>query len=141
VTAGDVVDYDAALCPTSPPELRVPCGLRYHGMAPLVSLGASLGIIRPVAYHQIECFEAARLFANAEGIIPAPETSHAIRAVIDEAVRCRETGEAKCILFNFGGHGLCDLASYDMHRNGELEDLDCSQETTDTALAELPDPE
>ena len=88
-------------------------GLRYHGMAPMVSLAASLGLIEAAAFHQIECFEAAKLFAATEGIIPAPETSHAIRGAIVEAIRCRETGEEKCILFNFSGHGLCDMGSYD----------------------------
>ena len=80
-------------------------GLRYHGMAPMVSLGAKLGLIEPISFHQIECFEAARLFAQTEGMIPAPETSHAIRAAIIEAIRCRETGQEECILFNFSGHG------------------------------------
>ena len=90
-------------------------GLRYHGMAPMVSLGAKLGLIEAAAFHQIECFEAAKLFAATEGTIPAPETSHAIRAAIVEAIRCHETGEEKCILFNFSGHGLCDLGSYDRY--------------------------
>jgi tryptophan synthase beta chain len=113
-------------------------GLRYHGMAPMVSLGAKLGLIEAAAFHQIECFEAAKLFAATEGTIPAPETSHAIRAVVNEAVRCRETGEEKCILFNFSGHGLCDLGSYDRFLSGELEDYSYPQEKIDEALAELP---
>jgi len=113
-------------------------GLRYHGMAPMVSLGASLGIIEPAAFHQIECFEAAKLFAATEGTIPAPETSHAIRAAINEAIRCRETGEEKCILFNFSGHGLCDMGSYDRFLSGKLEYYAYPQEKIEEAIAELP---
>jgi len=113
-------------------------GLRYHGMAPLVSLGAKLGLIEAAAFHQVECFEAAKLFAETEGIIPAPETSHAIRAAVAEAVRCRETGREECILFNFSGHGICDLGSYDRFLAGELEDYAYPKELIDSALAELP---
>ncbi|NQU21719.1 MAG: pyridoxal-phosphate dependent enzyme, partial [Candidatus Nealsonbacteria bacterium] len=114
-------------------------GLRYHGMAPMVSLGIDLGLIEAAVYHQIECFEAAQLFAATEGIIPAPETAHAIRAVIVEALKCKETGEEKCICFNFSGHGLCDLGAYDKFLAGELEDHAHSQEKIDAAIAELPD--
>jgi tryptophan synthase beta chain len=113
-------------------------GLRYHGMAPMVSLCASLGIVEAAAFHQNECFEAAQLFAKTEGIIPAPETSHAIRCAIVEAIKCRETGEAKCIVFNFSGHGLCDMASYDKYLGGQLEDYAYPQEHIESALAELP---
>lgn len=113
-------------------------GLRYHGMAPMVSLGVKLGLIEPAAFHQIECFEAAKLFAATEGIIPAPETSHAIRAAINEAIRCRETGKEECILFNFSGHGLCDLGSYDKFLSGELEDFEYPREKIEAAIAELP---
>ena len=113
-------------------------GLRYHGMAPMVSLAAELGIIEPVAYHQLECFEAARLFAATEGIIPVPETSHAIRATIVEAEKCRETGEAKCLAFSFSGHGLCDLGSYDKFLGGQLEDYAYPREKIREAIAELP---
>jgi tryptophan synthase beta chain len=113
-------------------------GLRYHGMAPMVSLVAKLGIVEAVAVHQIECFQAAQMFALSEGTIPAPETSHAIRVAINEAIRCRETGEAKCILFNFSGHGLCDLGAYDRYFSGELEDYAYPKEKIDAALAELP---
>ena len=91
-----------------------------------------------VAVHQIECFQAAQTFALSEGTIPAPETSHAIRVAINEAIRCRETGEAKCILFNFSGHGLCDLGAYDRFYSGELEDYAYPKEKIDAALAELP---
>jgi tryptophan synthase beta chain len=113
-------------------------GLRYHGMAPMVSLCATLGIVEAAAFHQNECFEAAQLFAKTEGTIPAPETSHAIRGAINEAIRCRETGEAKCILFNLSGHGLCDMASYDKYFTGQLEDYAYPTEHIKTALAELP---
>ena len=113
-------------------------GLRYHGMSPMVSLGAKLGLIEAAAFHQIECFEAAQLFACTEGVIPAPETSHAIRAAIVEALRCKETGEEKCILFNLSGHGLCDLGSYDRYFSGELEDFEYPKELIDAALADLP---
>jgi tryptophan synthase beta chain len=113
-------------------------GLRYHGMAPMVSLLVKLGIMEPVALHQTECFEAARLFAKTEGTIPAPETSHAIHAAVVEAIRCRETGEEKCILFNFSGHGLCDLGAYDRYLSGQIEDFEYPQERITAALAELP---
>jgi tryptophan synthase beta chain len=113
-------------------------GLRYHGMAPMVSLGASLGLIEAAAFHQVECFEAARLFATTEGIIPAPETSHAIRCAIDEAIRCRETGQEKCILFCLSGHGLCDMASYDRFLGNKLVDYAYPQEKIEEAIAELP---
>jgi tryptophan synthase beta chain len=113
-------------------------GLRYHGMAPMVSLGVKLGLIEPTSFHQIECFEAARLFAQTEGTIPAPETSHAIRAAVNEAIRCRETGQEECILFNFSGHGLCDLGSYDKFLSGKLDDFEYPQERIAAAIAELP---
>ena len=113
-------------------------GLRYHGMAPMVSLCAHLKLIEAAAFHQIECFEAAQLFARTEGIVPAPETSHAIRAVINEALRCRDTGEAKCLLLNFSGHGLCDLGAYDRFLSRQLEDYAYPQEKIEEALAELP---
>jgi len=113
-------------------------GLRYHGMAPMISLGAELGIIEAAAYHQLECFDAARLFASTEGIIPAPETAHAIRAVVNEAERCRQQGKEECIVFNFSGHGLCDLGAYDRYLAGELEDYAYPQEKIEAAIAELP---
>ncbi len=113
-------------------------GLRYHGMAPLVSLCADLGIIEPVAFHQKSVFEAARLFAQTEGIIPAPETSHAVKAAIDEAIRCRDERQEKCIVFNLSGHGICDLGSYDKFLAGELEDYELPQNAIDEALQGLP---
>jgi tryptophan synthase beta chain len=113
-------------------------GLRYHGMAPLVSLGAKIGLIEPAAFHQIECFEAAQLFARTEGIIPAPETSHAICGAVREAIRCREEKTEKCIVFNLSGHGLCDMSSYDRFLGGHLEDYAYPREKIEEALAELP---
>ncbi len=113
-------------------------GLRYHGMAPMVSLTAKLGLVEAAAYHQLECFEAAKLFAETEGIIPAPETSHAVRGAIVEALRCKELGQERCILFNCSGHGLCDLGSYDRYLAGELQDYEYPQEKIEAALRELP---
>ncbi|HYW77967.1 MAG TPA: TrpB-like pyridoxal phosphate-dependent enzyme, partial [Thermoguttaceae bacterium] len=113
-------------------------GLRYHGMAPMVSHAADLGLIEAAAFHQIECFQAAQLFAATEGIIPAPETSHAIRAAINEAIRCREEGKEECILFNLSGHGICDLGAYERYFSDELEDYAYPQEKIEAAIAELP---
>ncbi len=97
-------------------------GLRYHGDAPLVCKLYDLGHISAVAYRQTEVFEAAVTFARTEGIVPAPESSHAIKKAIDEALRCKETGEEKVILFNLSGHGYFDLSAYDKFLRGELED-------------------
>ena len=113
-------------------------GLRYHGMAPAVSLTKELGLVQAEAYHQLECFEAAQLFAASEGIIPAPESSHAIRAAIVEALRCKDTGREECIVFNLSGHGLCDMGSYEKFFEGHLEDYAYPQEKIAEALAELP---
>ncbi len=113
-------------------------GLRYHGMAPSLSLVQKLGAIEARAYHQNAAFAAGVLFARTEGICPAPETNHAIRAAIDEALRCKQTGEGKCIVFNFSGHGHFDLLSYDKYLAGELEDFELPQAHIDAALAELP---
>jgi len=81
------------------------------------------GLIEARAYHQVEVFEAAVTFARTEGFIPAPETSHAVKAAIDEAVKCRESGESKCIFFNFSGHGCLDLSAYDDYLAGKLSDV------------------
>jgi tryptophan synthase beta chain len=113
-------------------------GLRYHGMSPLVSILRHKGILEAVAVRQNESFEAAVMFARTEGLCPAPETSHAIRVAVDEAIRCRETGEEKCIVFNLSGHGHFDLTSYDKYLAGELVDYDLPQEQIDSALVELP---
>jgi tryptophan synthase beta chain len=98
-------------------------GLRYHGMAPMVSHLYDQGFIDAVAYRQNECFEAALRFARTEGIIPAPESSHAVKAAIDEALRAREAGEERVILFNLSGHGHFDMAAYDAYLAGELADV------------------
>ncbi len=98
-------------------------GLRYHGDSPIISLLVKEGLMEAVAYHQVEVFEAAVLFAQTEGYVPAPETAHAIKAAIDEAIRCRESGEGKTIFFNFSGHGLLDLAAYDEYLSGSLSDV------------------
>lgn len=102
-----------------PPALHAG-GLRYHGMAPLVSHLMSLGMIEPRSYDQLEVFAAATLFAQTEGLIPAPESSHAIKAVIDEALEAKKEGKKRVIVFNLSGHGLLDLASYDSYRNGNM---------------------
>ncbi|HRU04797.1 MAG TPA: TrpB-like pyridoxal phosphate-dependent enzyme [Candidatus Brocadiia bacterium] len=113
-------------------------GLRYHGMAPIVSHLKELGMIEAVACHQNAVFEAASLFAKVEGIIVAPESAHAVRVAIDEALRCKETKQAKTILFNLSGHGCLDLAAYEAYHDGLLEDFELPQEAIDKALAELP---
>jgi tryptophan synthase beta chain len=107
-------------------------------MAPMVSLAAKLGLIEAAAFHQTECFEAAQLFAQTEGIIPAPESSHAICGAVKEAIRCRDEKVEKCIVFNLSGHGLCDMTSYDRFLGGHLEDYAYPREKIEEALAELP---
>ncbi|WP_286681385.1 TrpB-like pyridoxal phosphate-dependent enzyme, partial [Methanoculleus sp. DTU007] len=97
-----------------PPSIHAG-GLRYHGMSPLVSRLVQDGVVRPVAYHQNDVFSAAVQFARTEGIIVAPEAAHAVKAAIDEALRCRKTGEAKTILFSCSGHGNFDLSSYEAY--------------------------
>jgi tryptophan synthase beta chain len=109
-------------------------GLRYHGMAPQVSQLIVDNIIEPLAVHQIETFEAGVLFARTEGIIPAPETNHAIAAVIREAKRAKEEGKEKTILFNMSGHGLVDLAAYDAYFSGKLSDYALPEEEIERAL-------
>ncbi len=104
-----------------PPKIHAG-GLRYHGMAPSVSHLYDLNLVDAVAYPQTKVFEAAVMFARTEGILPAPEPSHAIRAVIDEAVKAREENKKKVILFNLCGHGMLDLASYDAFLGGKLKD-------------------
>lgn len=111
-------------------------GLRYHGMAPIVSALVRDGIITPKAVHQMECFEAGVLFAKTEGIIPAPETTHAIRGAIIEAMK--DPKEPKTILFNFSGHGLIDMASYDNYFSGKLSDFTYPRDQIEASLARLP---
>ncbi len=113
-------------------------GLRYHGMAPLISHLYELGMFEAVAYPQNPVFEAATQFTRAMGILPAPEPSHAIRAAIDEAIRCREAGEAKTILFNLCGHGHFDLAAYDNYLRGNLVDFELPQSQIQSAMDHLP---
>jgi tryptophan synthase beta chain len=111
-------------------------GLRYHGMAPIISALIRDDIIQPKSVHQLECFEAGVLFARTEGIIPAPETTHAIRGAIIEAMK--EPDKPKNILFNFSGHGLIDMAAYDSYFNGELHDYAFPAEEIAASLATLP---
>ncbi len=96
-------------------------GLRYHGMAPMVSLAADLDFVQAVAYDQTETFKAGMMFARSEGIIPAPETTHAILGAIDLAMQAKESNEEKTIVFNLSGHGLLDLAGYDRYLNGSMQ--------------------
>jgi tryptophan synthase beta chain len=105
-----------------PPSIHAG-GLRYHGDAPLICKLVQTGRMKARAYPQTAVFEAAALFAKVEGRVPAPETAHAVKAAIDEAVQARETGEERVILFNFSGHGLLDLAAYDDFLRGKLEDV------------------
>jgi tryptophan synthase beta chain len=113
-------------------------GLRYHGMAPLVSHLAELGQIEPRAEAQLGCFAAGIEFARAEGIIPAPEATHAVRAAIDEALLCKQSGESKVILFNLCGHGHFDMGAYTDYMAGRLRDHEYSLEEVAMALAGLP---
>jgi tryptophan synthase beta chain len=113
-------------------------GLRYHGMAPTVSLLTSTGHIEPRAYGQNVCFEAGVMFARQEGIIPAPESNHAIRAAIDEALVAKEKDEKKVILFNLSGHGHFDMSSYDAYLAGKLLDNGFSNEEMVKSLATVP---
>ena len=114
-------------------------GLRYHGMSPLVSQAVIEGLATPRALHQLECYQAAVQWARSEGVIPAPETSHAVATVIQEAIKAKEEGKEKVILFNLSGHGLMDLAGYDKYMAGELSDFTLPQEEIDQAEAELKD--
>ncbi len=113
-------------------------GLRYHGMAPTVSALANSGYIQAVAVPQVSTFEAAIQFAHAEGIIPAPETAHAIRVAIDEALDAKQKGEKRVILFNFSGHGFFDMAAYETYLQGKLEDYEYPTEAIQASLAKLP---
>ncbi len=113
-------------------------GLRYHGMAPLISHVYSLGLLEAVAVRQTKVFEAAVLFANTEGIVPAPESAHAIRAAIDEALKAKQEGVSKNILFNLTGHGLLDLASYDNYLAGKLQDYDHPEEAIAASMEHMP---
>ena len=113
-------------------------GLRYHGMAPLVSHVKELGLIEAKAYHQLACFEAGIQFAKAEGILPAPEANHAVRGAIDEALRCKAEGKSETILFNLCGHGHFDLGAYEAYMNHSLPDFDYPEEAIQRSLLNLP---
>ena len=113
-------------------------GLRYHGMAPMVSHLKELGLIEARAYTQTEVFEAGVEFARVEGVLPAPEANHAVKAAMDEAVRCREEGVSQAILFNLCGHGHFDMQAYIDYFAGKLEDHEYSEDEVAMALAGLP---
>jgi tryptophan synthase beta chain len=112
-------------------------GLRYHGKAPSLSLLIKSGVVSTKAYTQNEIMEAGRLFSTIEGIVPAPETCHAVKAVIDEALTCKRTGEDKVILFNFSGHGLLDLKAYEDYFGGRLIDSE-DQRNIEKSIASIP---
>jgi tryptophan synthase beta chain len=113
-------------------------GLRYHGMAPSICALLDQGEAEARAYHQNTCFDAALSFARSEGHIVAPETAHAVRAVYDEALACKESGESKVILFNASGHGHFDLAAYDAYLSQDLPDYELEDEQIQVALEDLP---
>ncbi|MFZ5557687.1 MAG: TrpB-like pyridoxal phosphate-dependent enzyme [Pseudomonadota bacterium] len=113
-------------------------GLRYHGMAPLVSHVKELGLIEARAYAQLGCFEAGVAFARAEGILPAPEANHAVKGAIDEALRCKQEGRAQTILFNLCGHGHFDMQAYIDYFEGKLTDQTYDEAELAMALAGLP---
>ncbi|MBM3248236.1 MAG: TrpB-like pyridoxal phosphate-dependent enzyme [Candidatus Omnitrophica bacterium] len=114
-------------------------GLRYHGMAPLVSQAIVEGLIAPRAYNQIKCYESAILWARTEGSVCAPETSHAIACVIEEALKAKEEGKKKVILFNYSGHGIMDLGGYDKFISGQLQDYSMSQDELNKSLESIKD--
>ena len=113
-------------------------GLRYHGMAPLVSHLKELGLVEACAVHQTPCFEAGVAFARAEGIVPAPETTHAVRVAIDEALAAKKEGRARTILFNLSGHGHFDMQAYTDYFAGKLEDRNYDEAALRDSLAALP---
>ena len=113
-------------------------GLRYHGMSPLVSHAKELGLIEARAYHQNACFQAGIEFARCEGIVPAPEATHAVRCAIDEALRCKQEGKTETIVFNLSGHGHFDMQAYINYFEGELVDQNYDEKELATALAGLP---
>jgi tryptophan synthase beta chain len=114
-------------------------GLRYHGDAPSLSMLVKHGHMEARAYTQNQVFDAGVQFARAQGIVPAPEPNHAIRAVIDEAIRAREAGESKVILFNLCGHGHFDMQAYDDYLSGRLQDHAMPEDERDRALAAIAD--
>ncbi|GAA1964897.1 TrpB-like pyridoxal phosphate-dependent enzyme [Amycolatopsis minnesotensis] len=120
-----------------PPSLHAG-GLRYHGMAPLVSEALAANLVEAAAVAQTKCFESGIRFARAEGIIPAPESTHAIEVAIREALRCKENGVGETILFGLSGHGHFDLGAYERYLSGQMRDDAIDQEALNAALAELP---
>lgn len=114
-------------------------GLRYHGMAPIICKLYDLGLIEAVAAHQTAVFEAGVKFARTEGIITGPEPCHDIKVAIDEANKCKESGEAKTILIAHSGHGHFDLAAYDAYLSGKLQDFALPDKEIKKAQAELPE--
>ncbi len=113
-------------------------GLRYHAMAPLVSAAVEQGLAEAVAFGQSEVFEAALQFTRTEGILPAPESAHAVRGAINEALAAREAGESRVIVFNLSGHGYFDTFSYEKYLAGEIEDYDHPEHEIEEAMAHLP---
>jgi len=113
-------------------------GLRYHGMAPLVSHLKELGLIEACAVHQTPCFEAGIMFARAEGIVPAPESTHAVRVAVDEALAAKAEGKSRTILFNLSGHGHFDMQAYTDYFAGKLQDRDYDEAALNASLAALP---
>jgi len=120
-----------------PPSIHAG-GLRYHGVSPIVSRLNDDGVMRSKAYLQTEVFEAAETFARTEGIIVAPESAHAVKSVIEEALKCRNTGEEKTILFNNSGHGHFDMAAYDAYYAGQIVDYEYPEELIRDSLSRLP---
>jgi tryptophan synthase beta chain len=112
-------------------------GLRYHGMSPLVSASLRDGLMEAQAIHQSECFEAGLLFAKTEGIIPAPESTHAIASTIREALKAKEEGKEKVILFNLSGHGAMDLLGYDKYMTGKLTDFEYPEHEIEASMSKL----
>jgi tryptophan synthase beta chain len=114
-------------------------GLRYHGMAPIISHLLKLGLIEAVSAPQTAVFEAGVKFARTEGVITGPEPCHDLKVAIDEALKCKESGEAKTILIAHSGHGHFDLAAYDAYLSGKLKDFALPEEDIKKAQAELPE--
>jgi tryptophan synthase beta chain len=114
-------------------------GLRYHAMGPLISHAYHLGLMEAVAVRQTKVFEAAQLFVQTEAIVPAPESAHAIRTAIDEALAAKQAGEAKTILFNLTGHGHLDLGAYEQYLDGKLEDYDHPEEAIKVSMEHVPE--
>ena len=113
-------------------------GLRYHGMSPVLSQLYDDGLMEAVSVKQTDVFEAAEMFARVEGILPAPESSHAIRVAIDEALKCKETGEAKNIVFGLTGTGYFDMVAYEKYHDGQMTDYIPTDEELAVFRAKLP---